>query len=44
MSVAVLRSYVLGLASHTSWSLSEIRQLKISDLLWWCEGLPKEEG
>lgn len=44
MSAAVLRSYVLGLASHTSWSLSEIRQLKISDLVWWCEGLPMKES
>lgn len=44
MSAEILRSYVLGLATHTSWSLSEIKRLRISEIIWWCDGLPKEEG
>lgn len=43
MSAEVARSYVLGLASHTSWSKAEILAMKISEIIWWCEGLPEED-
>ena len=43
MSTEVARSYVLGLASHTSWSKAEILAMKISEIIWWCEGLPEDD-
>lgn len=43
MSAEVARSYVLGLASHTSWSKSEILAMRVSEIIWWCEGLPEDD-
>ncbi|QJB21761.1 hypothetical protein KNU94_gp23 [Xanthomonas phage FoX2] len=34
---------MLALASHTGWSLAEISALRVSKLVWWLEGLPKEK-
>jgi hypothetical protein len=33
--------YMLALASHTSWSLSEMGEMTDLELLEWCELLPQ---
>jgi hypothetical protein len=33
----------LALASHTGWQLSQLQALRISRLMFWIEGLPKDD-